>query len=369
MKKNPDILVVENERAGLFEAMKDFRREFEAQKSSYTEAQQTLMEAAPQAVILNIPEHHQDAKKILRHFRARLPQTRWTVSAKDLAADELVEFMRLGASDFLRQPVSTPDMNEFMARIREWEQAPAAPAAHKSICFFSPKGGTGATAVAVNSAAEANRVKKGRVLIADFVLQHGNVAHFLDAPQDYTVWDLAENIDRMDAKLLEMSAPKHVSGLSVLSCPRSPEEAENVVSKDTVKMVHIMRESFETVIFDAGHEFSTAALSCLDASEYVYLVATPEFPSVCNARSALAMFRKLGYPKTKVRVVLNRWKMKGGLEPEAIEKTLETSFFFKFPDDPPLLLAAINQGVPVAQLSKNSELAKAFAQFAEKMEK
>lgn len=370
MKKNPGILIVEDPACHLLEMMKGFRKEFEAEQSSYPEALKRLDETRPDAVVLNLSEHKPEAKKILENFQGRLPRTRWTLSAPAMEPEELVDFMRLGASDFLKQPLSEADFQNFLVRFKHWEETGKylqGEEPHRIVSVFSCKGGVGVTLCAVNAALALHRQKKQEVLLGDFVLQHGNAGHFLDLAQGYSVFDLMENLDRMDAKLLAKSVEKHKSGLSVLACPRNPEESEVVFSRDPGKMIDLLKETFPWVVFDAGHELNTTTLACLDCSDLIFLVTTPDLPSVCNTRAALTMFQKLGYPEEKVKLVLNRWKMKGEIKSDVIEKNLKQPLFHQFPEDATLALTSINQGVPLADLDKSSEIAKSFERFAEKI--
>jgi len=114
-------------------------------------------------------------------------------------------------------------------------------------------------------------------------------------------------------------------------------------------------------VLDLGHEINPVTLACLDRSDVVFLVTTPDLPSVLNTQRALEIFSQLGYEKEKkVRLVLNRWRMTGGLEASEIEKNLRQSFYLKIPEDAKNAMKAVNQGLLLRDISKSSVMTAAF---------
>ena len=133
-------------------------------------------------------------------------------------------------------------------------------------------------------------------------------------------------------------------------------------------MFKTLKESFNLLVLDVGHEINNVALACLDVSDTVFLVTTPDVPSLSNARIALEIFKKMGYKDNKVKLIVNRWHMKGGVEFPLIEKNLNVPIEQKIADDPLLVLKAVNQGVPLIELSKTAEIVKCFEKLAEQIQ-
>ena len=153
---------------------------------------------------------------------------------------------------------------------------------------------------------------------------------------------------------------RHRSGVSVLPCPKEPEDAELISDIVTGGMLDVFKDAFQYTLLDVGHEMTATALACLDASDTVVLLTTPDLPSLSNTRSALKMFKKLEYPPEKVKLVLNRWHMKGEIDAAVVEDSLEYPIAHKLVDDCQLALEAVNQGVPLAEINKNSKLVKSI---------
>ena len=90
-------------------------------------------------------------------------------------------------------------------------------------------------------------------------------------------------------------------------------------------MIKKLRAAFHYTLLDLGHELNESTIHCLDISDKVLLITTPDLPSLCATKTALKTFRKLDYPEDKVKLILNRWGIKNEIELELIEKNLNFS--------------------------------------------
>ena len=287
----------------------------------------------------------------------------WAVVSESANFDVALEFIRLGAIDFLKTPVDPEELKRLIERVIDLENRRSTNGKDETgsqIAVFSTKGGVGQTTIAVNLAAELAKRKAGRILVLDLVLQHGNVGDFLDLPSKYTLIDLVENFERLDSNLLENSLAKHEFGFHVLPCPKEPEKGDFITAKEVSDVFRFLKANFQYVIADLGHEFSQVAISYLDASDLILLVTTPDVPSLFNTRSAYDVFKRLGYSPQKIKILLNRWRMKGEVETSLIPRKLGLDLTFRLIDDSLSCLNAVNLGQPLVSTSKNSEIAKAF---------
>ncbi|MDP3920545.1 MAG: AAA family ATPase [Candidatus Omnitrophota bacterium] len=360
------ILVVEGDEDTLFRGLQGIHEGLKIQKACYSDVQKALDQECSRVVICNSERCKAEARNILHTLSGRYPDSYWVLSSSGLATEEAVEYMRLGTRDFLKQPLDRADVDHFMKRVEQWnrQRQPGQPHdIHRIVSFFSSKGGVGSTMVAVNTAVALAKKGSGQVLLADFVLQHGNVAEMLDVIPQYTLLNLTKDLKRIDHKLLQNSLQAHSSGVSVLPCPKEPEEAELISDLVAANMLDVFKDAFQYTLLDVGHEMSATALACLDASDLVVLLTTPDLPSLSNTRAALKMFRKLEYPHEKVKLVLNRWHMKGEIDTDVLEQSLQYPVAHRLENDTQLALESANQGIPLAELNKNSKLVKSLEAF------
>lgn len=370
-QKNP-ILIVEKENGGLFSNFSDKRGDFEAELTHYPNFKQKLSETSPHVVIFNVDDAENEVRTLLSECKHSYPNTYWVLSSKNMEANQLVNFMRMGASDFLKQPLDEPDMQNFFKRVEDWEMDQGASQngaskTHKTYGFFACKGGVGVSLMAVNMAAMLAKKEGIHVALIDYVMQHGNVHQMLDLENSFSLQELSENFERTDRKLLESSLMKHKSGISVLGCPKNLEDAEHLSTTDQKEVLKLLKSTFDYTLLDLGHEFTNATLSCLDFADTVFLLTTPDLSSLCSTKAALDTFKQLGYGQDKIKLILNRTQIKGGIESALIEKNLDYPIHAKLSEDPHTSMQAINQGMPLEDIHKKAKLVKELHKLIESL--
>lgn len=334
---------------------------------SFSNLKQAIARFHPQLVIYDTGNNLDSVRKVVIAVSDEFPEIHWAVVSKMTEVDMVLDLFRMGATDFLKVPVEGEDIKRLVQKTVDLErkrESNGKEDTHRTIALFSPKGGVGLTMIATNLAVELARSKAGKILLLDLVLQHGNVGDILDLPAQYSLLNVMEDFERLDSNLLENSLAKHPSGFYVLPCPKQPEDEDFISSEKMTEIFQFFKGMFQYVIADVGHEFSKVAISYLDLADTILLVTTPDIPSLYNIRSALNTFQRLGYTPGKVKVVLNRWQIKGGIDPQTVQKSLPVELFCQVTDDQLVCLAAHNQGKPVRDIQKNCELAKSIERLA-----
>ena len=88
-----------------------------------------------------------------------------------------------------------------------------------AVAIVGSRGGVGCTSLAVNLGCNLAQQKNHNVALIDLDLALGDSDVALDLLPDYTLADVAMNIDRLDMTFLRRSLCKHSSGLSLLPHP------------------------------------------------------------------------------------------------------------------------------------------------------
>lgn len=280
-------------------------------------------------------------------------------------ADYLRRSMLAGARDFLTKPFTMDELLSAIRRVYGMSvQARAAMPARQAVVpqaivpasvklgrligLYSPKGGVGCTALAVNVATAIAKIDPSvRVAIADCRLQFGDVGIFLDIRDNRSIVDLAEAESTIDAELIEtVMVVEERTGLSVLQAPPKPEMAELVTVEHVREILEQMRRMFDYVVVDIGSRLQDIELSILDLVDVVVLVITPDLPSIKDVRHLFEILDALEYPSQKIRLVLNRSDPTTGLYAKTIETHLKHEICAEIPLDPHLVLQSVNQGIP-----------------------
>jgi pilus assembly protein CpaE len=228
--------------------------------------------------------------------------------------------------------------------------------------FFGAKGGAGKTTVGVNCAVELARLTKRQTLIVDLKPGFGEVALFLGVRPRYTVLDALESLHRLDKDFLRELCAKHKSGLEILA---GSEQFERPGAQDAGAVEELFRvigKSHDYVVVDAGNQINSCTIAALYAADTIFVVATPDVPSVRNAQRLVDRVRQLGVGGERIRILLNRASDQHMIGQKQIETALGYGIHHTFTSDYRTVSTALNSGVPLA-LANQSEIASQFDAF------
>jgi pilus assembly protein CpaE len=277
-------------------------------------------------------------------------------------ADYFRRAMLSGARDFLMKPFSADELISAVRSVHESRPKLAQPepaysngappkqevpeATGKLIAVYSPKGGTGASTVAVNLAVFLAKQRQRTVLI-DGNFQFGDVAVMLNLKTSTTILDLLDRIEDLDADLVNSVAATHKTGLRILTAPARPEMAELVTPSRLAQLLTILLNHYDFIVVDADSSLTEATLAVLDGADSVVLVTQPRLASLKNASLFLDLVRGLGYAHDKVALVVNQSKNDQKVSVSDIESILKQKALATLPDDDQYATQAADQGYPL----------------------
>ncbi len=235
------------------------------------------------------------------------------------------------------------------------------------VTVFSPKGGTGKTVVATNLAALLAAHSGRRVLLIDLDLQFGDAAIMLGLDPTRTMHDLVQSPGELDPAKLAGYVMKHKSGLDVLAAPMRPEEAELVTEAKVLRMLEVATEAYDLVVVDTSPFFYGPMLALLQPTDRLLMLCGLDVPTLKNVKLSLRTLDLLGFPLSRVELVLNRVTPKVGLGPEDVETALGLAVTYEIPNDP-VVPPAVNRGAAAVILDGESDFAKAISVIAESIE-
>jgi pilus assembly protein CpaE len=212
--------------------------------------------------------------------------------------------------------------------------------------FYSPKGGTGCTTLAVNVAVALCNAET-RVIIVDANLQFGDVALFLNEQGKNTILDLAPRADELDPGIVEEVVIKHaVSGLHILASPSRPEHGEKVSPDQFSQLLRYLRQLYSYIVVDTSTYVNDITLSVLDVADAVVLVTVQDIPSIKNDRIFLDLLMTLSIPVEKISLVMNKFDKRIAILPEKVGENLKQQVTAVIPLDERTVIPSVNRGVP-----------------------
>jgi pilus assembly protein CpaE len=310
--------------------------------------------------------------KAVEKVKQAAPSLFVMVSNFQADGDTVIQCMRAGANEFLLQPVKRTEFRDAMGRL---ERAPRTGVAGqqsklgKIYTFIGTKGGVGTTTVATNFAAVLAQRKVPTVAI-DLDWVGNDMSMQLGASPQYTLLEVAENMERMDQALFEGFVTRDPLGFFVVGPPDALEHHGHFSEHMLREFATFLVEKYEAVVVDGGRAVSNdLVMASAQVSAGVFLVIDQEFPSIRNAQRYISFLMRMGFTQDQIKVVVNRYSKKVGSNQaslEQIQQTLNQNVFYGIPNSP-AVIASINKGRPfVANREQAGDLDRIFRAFVDK---
>jgi pilus assembly protein CpaE len=309
----------------------------------------------PMAAIVTLGADPDQAIKFIKRLAAEFPRMAIISAAHNASRELLLQSLRAGAREFLELPVKTQELGTVIDRVAEFchSHTEAPKKKGRMIAVFSSKGGCGTSFLATNLAACAG----ARTILVDLNLQAGDLPLFLGVNPKYSFADMAENHNRLDDELIKSFATPYSTNLSLLAAPKEADSADEIKPEHVFAVLQKLRESYDYVVLDPQHTFDSITLAALDQSDEILLVLTLDIPAIRSTQRALEIFDRLGYPRKKVRIVVNRWSKQIDLDLQQVEKFLGEPVIGFVPSDYQIAVSSINLGQPLVQSEGSSKIA------------
>jgi pilus assembly protein CpaE len=277
--------------------------------------------------------------------------------SQSLGAEVFQRALRNGVRDVLPAAFTSAQLIEAVARAEALATeirgavttslvASTPGAGHKVITVFSSKGGCGKSFVASNLAVALAGRTGDEVALIDLDLQFGDLAIMLQLFPARTIFDAAQNLERLDAEAIRGYLTPHRQKVFLMAAPLEPGLSETISADAVARIIKLMKESFKWVVIDSPPSFTDHVLAALDQSDECVLMTSMDVPSIKNMKLSLQTLQLLGFGRDRIRLVLNRADSKVGLTVQAVEKTLGTTVDVSIPSSRDVSVS-INRGTPL----------------------
>jgi pilus assembly protein CpaE len=331
------------------------------------------LERHPHAgLIVDISGDPDGAIKAVERLKQAAPDVFTIVSNYHADGETVIACLRAGANEFLLQPIKRTEFREAVNRL---ERAPRRHTAGESklgriFTFIGTKGGVGTTTLAVNFAAVQAQRKQTTVLI-DLDWVGNDAAMQVGATPQYTLMEVAENLERLDQALFEGFVTRDPLGFFLVGPPDALEHSATVFSDHMFReFATFLVEKYDSIVIDGGRAVSNeTVLAAAQVSHTVFLVVDQEFPSIRNAQRYVTFLMRMGFNQEQIKVVVNRYTKK--ISPniatlDQIKQTLNQPVFYGIPPSS-AVLASINKSRPfAANREQAGDLDRVFRAFVDK---
>lgn len=367
-----------------------------AMVGSGEEAVEVVADAFPDIILMDINLPGMDGIAATAKVIELIPTVQVIMLSVQGETDYLRRAMMAGARDYLTKPPGADELMDAIHRAYKLKQKMGtgmlgplpeggrqpvkqesqAALAAKIITFYSPKGGTGCTTLAVNTAIALQMLMgpEAKICLIDSNLQFGDVSVFMKLQPSRTLADLAPHAQDLDPELMNTILVTHSSGVKVLVAPSSPEEAE-VFREGGIEeggansrfrmILDLARPLFDYILVDTAHQVDEILLAAMDLSDLLLVVTRPVIPEIRGARQFIELLHKMDYDLAHLGLIINGVDGKRmGIQPEAIERAMMPAVAH-IPMDERVALRAANLGEPVMVKGARSSLGQGLAHLAQ----
>jgi len=321
-----------------------------------------VMRLQPLAVVMTLGEHIEQTFGLIKRLTASAPNTAVIVAARDASPSLILSSLRTGAREFLQLPLKGTEFTTVLDRVAEFcaEHVTTHKKKGKVVAVYSSKGGTGISFIATNIAA----AMKSPTLLADLNLQAGDLDSMLGLVPKHSISEMVSNRQRLDDVLIGSYVTPHSAHLSLLAAPLEAHESEDIKPEHIFEVMHVLRERYDLIVLDLQHTLDPVTVAALDYADDVLLVLTLDIPGIRSAKRALKIFERIGFPRGKVHIIINRWSKQIEVELKKVELHLGGPAVGLIPNDYRKVMDSINLGQPLVQTDPASRIATEIKRLA-----
>jgi pilus assembly protein CpaE len=326
--------------------------------------QRVLDERPVEVIVLGSAIPEDEALDSARKLHEQHPQAILVLCALQTGPSLYREAMRAGVSDILPWDAATDEVRDVLERARtdatrlRAVEEESGPRVGTTLATFSTKGGCGKSFLATNLAVVLAQRYPGEVVLVDLDLQAGDVSIMLQLMPERGLREVAELGDELDDEALAGFLTP-AGELKVLAAPSHPVHAEEVTAETVVRVLERLRTMFRWIVIDGPPSFTDQMLASVEYIDTVIVVSSLDVPSIKNLRLSVDTLRELGFPRDRLKLVLNRADSKVGLTVREVEKSLGTRIDVTIPSSREVPYA-VNQGVAIVTTRPRTPVAKAL---------
>lgn len=339
-------------------------------EGSFHDGLQLARAKPPDVVMVVMDGDARSALALMEEINRVLPSTQIFAISRDDTTANIVKAMRAGASEFLGLPVEPPQMMKALIKATTLNRLNQPAVTTGEIwAVYSPKGGAGTTTTAANLGIELHTELGKSVCLVDLDFQSGDLALALNVNPVYTMVDIALNFRRLDSVFLQGTLTRHPSGVYLLAAPPHGSAEGTVIPADQIRTVlELLRSMYDVVIVDTPRALTEETLAALWTASRVILLIERSLPFLRGYRRTMDVLGNIGVPRERVDVVIAKHSSsKAAVSLDEAKKSLELTVKYLLPRDEETALEAVNKGLPLAEVRRNSPLRKGIAELAKSL--
>ncbi|MBS0206266.1 MAG: response regulator [Planctomycetes bacterium] len=345
----------------------------EAECSRYDVFNDVLLQTQPDIALVALDSDQNRGIELIGSIHQNHPACQILAISSHQEGSLILQAVRNGAKEFLTSPLKLEEFLGALERIRQVVNKNAGEGgptrASQIISVAGVSGGIGCTSLAINLGCSFAQKPGCSVAVIDLDLALGDADVWLDIIPDYTIQDVADNINRLDYALLKRSLTKHDCGAFLLPRPVEMEDHPPIGPDELRRVISLLKATFTHLVIDLSKTFTPLDQAAMELSDVILIVTQLDLPSLRNAVRLMQYFKRKQGLYDKVKVVVNRM----GLDENTISlnKALETlgrEIFATIPNDYATMVEARNNGVPLITQAPKARVTKSILQLVQSLD-
>jgi pilus assembly protein CpaE len=241
----------------------------------------------------------------------------------------------------------------------------------RCVVVFSTKGGVGKSILTANLGLALANVTRSPVCLLDLdVTAAGDLARMMRLVPRQVIMNYAKDLKKqgqsiilpLDQLVMKYGPPgQEVDVIQALSHPSQGRELEPVMIQSALKF---LKSRYRYVLVDSK-VLTDPLIAALDEANLILLVMTPDIVALYQTKWAMSTIESYLLPQELVKGVLNRAESRGGVGSKDARQAVPCEIIAEVPSDGKAMGSAINQGVPLYSLFRQSKISDSFHKLAE----
>jgi len=268
----------------------------------------------------------------------------------------LLDVMRAGLREFVTLPFELQPLSEALSRVEELvlKDVLTTGSTGRVFSFLPSKPGVGTSTVALNAARALASLSENGTLLLDFDLTSGILGFMLKLSGVHSVADALENAQDLDETNWRQLVCR-VARMEILPSGHVNPEFR-VEGAQIHHLLEFARRHYTAICVDLSGNLESHSIEVMHESKQIFLVCTPEVPSLHLAGEKLEFLNRAGLVDRAV-LLLNRAHKHSLIADSEIESLLGIPITMKFSNDYLGVHRSLQLGRPVAA---STELGKQF---------
>ncbi len=273
------------------------------------------------------------------------------------------ELIKAGISEYVVAPVTPVGFIDLIAGLFA---DPKSSPLGRIVAFVGAKGGVGSSTIAHNIAWATSQKQGVDTIITDLDLAFGTASLNFNQDGSGGILEALNQPDRLDSTLVERMMTKLGNKLSLLNGPGTVDRDFNIEGHAVEAILSVVRASAPLVMVDVPNMWAPWIKSTLLNADEIVITATPELPSLRNAKNLMDLLRS-SRPNDRVpHLVINQVGVpkRPEIAPADFAKALGVTPLAVIPHDPASFGLAQGNGQMLFEVAPKSKAAEILGSLA-----